>query len=91
MNKAELISAIATKTKMSKSQIENYLDATLIIIQKTVSMGEEVKIVGFGSFSKILRKSKTGRNPKTGQTVNVPKTTVPRFKPGKDFKDLVKK
>lgn len=91
MNKAELIIAIANKTKMSKSQIENYLDATLNIIQKTVSDGEEVKIVGFGSFCKTVRKAKTGRNPKTGQTVKVPNTTIPRFKPGKDFRDLVKK
>lgn len=90
MNKAELVSAIANKTKMSKSQIESYLDVTLSIIQKTVSKGEEVKIVGFGSFSKTIRKAKMGRNPKTGQTVNVPNTNVPRFKPGKEFKDLVK-
>lgn len=90
MNKAELIIAIANKTKMNKSQIENYLDATLNIIQKTVSNGEEVKIVGFGSFCKTVRKAKTGRNPKTGQTVKVPNTTIPRFKPGKDFRDLVK-
>lgn len=91
MNKAELVSAIALKTKMNKSQTENFLDMTITIIQKTVSNGEEVKIVGFGSFCKTIRKAKTGRNPKTGQTVNVPNTTIPRFKPGKDFKDLVKK
>lgn len=91
MNKAELVSAIATKTKISKSQIENYLDVTLHIIQRTVSSGEEVKIVGFGSFCKTVRKAKTGRNPKTGQVVKVPNTNVPRFKPGKEFKDLVKK
>lgn len=90
MNKAELVNAIASKTKLSKVQVESYLDATLNIIQKTVSKGEEVKIVGFGSFSKTVRKAKTGRNPKTGQTVNVPNTNVPRFKPGKEFKDLVK-
>lgn len=91
MNKAELVNAIANKTKTSKSQIENYLDVTLTIIQKTVSDGEEVKLVGFGSFCKTIRKAKTGRNPKTGQIIKVPNTTVPRFKPGKDFKDLVKK
>jgi DNA-binding protein HU-beta len=90
MNKAELVAAIAAKTKMSKSHIENYLDATVTIIQRTVSNGEEVKIVGFGSFSKTTRKAKTARNPKTGQTIKLPNTNVPRFKPGKDFKDLVK-
>jgi DNA-binding protein HU-beta len=90
MNKAELVSAIADKTKTSKIQAENYLDVTLSIIQKTVSKGEEVKIVGFGSFSKAVRKAKTGRNPKTGQTIKIANTTVPRFKPGKEFKDSVK-
>ncbi len=90
MNKAELIAAIATKTNSSKTQVEKYLDSTLAIIQKTVSKGEEVKIVGFGSFCRTERKAKTGRNPRTGQTVKVPLTQVPRFKPGKEFKDLVK-
>lgn len=90
MNKAELVSAIASKTKASRTQVEDYLDVTLSIIQKTVSNGEEVKLVGFGSFSKSVRKAKTGRNPKTGQTIKVPITNVPRFKPGKDFKDSVK-
>ena len=91
MNKSELVSAIATKTNMSKNQVENYLDVTLSIIQKTVSKGEEVKIVGFGSFTRALRKAKTARNPKTGATVKLPNTNVPRFKPGKEFKDSVKK
>ena len=91
MNKSELVSAIATKTNMSKNQVENYLDVTLSIIQKTVSKGEEVKIVGFGSFTRAMRKAKTARNPKTGATVKVPNTNVPRFKPGKEFKDSVKK
>ena len=90
MNKAELVTAIASRTKASKSQVEDYLDVTLAIIQKTVSNGEEVKLVGFGSFCKSVRKAKTGRNPKTGQTIKVPITNVPRFKPGKDFKDSVK-
>ena len=90
MNKAELVTAIADKTKTSKMQAENYLDVMLSIIQKTVSKGEEVKIVGFGSFSRAVRKAKTGRNPKTGQTIKLPNTNVPRFKPGKEFKDIVK-
>lgn len=90
MNKADLISAISVRTKLNKAQAENYLNCTLEIIQKTVSQGEEVKLVGFGTFCKTERKPKTGRNPKTGQTYKIPTTQVPRFKPGKDFKDLVK-
>jgi DNA-binding protein HU-beta len=90
MNKAELISAISIRTKLNKTQAENYLNCTLEIIQKMVSQGEEVKLVGFGTFCKTERKPKTGRNPKTGQTYAIPTTQVPRFKPGKDFKELVK-
>jgi len=90
MNKAELVAAISTRTKLNKAQVETYLNSTLEIIQKTVAQGGEVKIVGFGTFCKAERKPKTGRNPKTGQTYQIPTTRVPRFKPGKDFKDLVK-
>ncbi len=90
MNKAELVTAIAVKAKLSKVLAESCLDTTLAIIQKTVSQGEDVKIVGFGTFCKTERKPKTGRNPKTGQTYKIPTTTVPRFKPGKEFKDVVK-
>ncbi len=90
MNKSELVSAIAAKSKLSKSTAENCLDSTLDIILSAVSQGDEVKIVGFGTFCKTERKPKTGRNPKTGQTYKIPTTTVPRFKPGKEFKDSVK-
>jgi DNA-binding protein HU-beta len=90
MNKSELVQAISTKTKTSKTQIEDWLDATLEIIQKTVSKGEDVKLVGFGSFQKTKRRAKTGRNPKTGETLKIPETSIPRFKPGKEFKNRVK-
>ena len=91
MNKFELISAISEKTKMSKTQVETLLNSTNDVIQKTVSKGEEVKIVGFGSFQKQSRKAKTGRNPKTGETHIIPECYIPRFKPGKDFKELISK
>lgn len=86
MNKAELIELVSQKTKFTKTQSEALLDATLEIIQKQVSKGHEVKLVGFGTFSRVKRKAKQGRNPKTGETVKIPATNVPRFKPGKDFK-----
>lgn len=90
MNKAQLVDQLASRTRLTKSQSENVLDATLEIIQKTVSKGEEVKLVGFGTFSRLARKSRTGRNPKTGQAVAIPGGKIPRFRPGKDFKDQVK-
>jgi DNA-binding protein HU-beta len=89
MNKAQLIEKVAEKTGLTKTQSEDFLDATLQIIQKSVAKGDEVKLVGFGTFSRLNRKSRNGRNPKTGAPVMIPGSKVPRFKPGKDFKDLL--
>lgn len=89
MNKAQLVEKLADKMSLSKSQAESFLDATLEIIQKSVAKGDEVKLVGFGTFSRLSRKSRNGRNPKTGAPVVIPGSKVPRFKPGKDFKDLL--
>ncbi len=90
MNKAELIEKVASKTKLTKVQSEDVIDAALEIISKTVAKGDEVKLVGFGTFSMTSRRSRTGRNPKTGTKLVIPAAKVPKFKPGKDFKDLVK-
>lgn len=91
MNKAQLIEKLAEKTKSTKSHSELILDAAIEIIQKAVSKGDEVKLVGFGTFSRSNRKSRPGRNPKTGEPVTIPGSKVPRFKPGKDFKELINK
>ncbi|MBN8541646.1 MAG: HU family DNA-binding protein [Deltaproteobacteria bacterium] len=90
MNKAELIEKVATKTKLTKVQSEGVIDAALEIISKTVAKGDEVKLVGFGTFSMTSRRSRTGRNPKTGTKLVIPAAKVPKFKPGKDFKELLK-
>jgi DNA-binding protein HU-beta len=89
MNKAQLVEKLSQKTNLPKNQAEEILDATIEIIQKTVSKGDEVKLVGFGTFSGLSKKARTGRNPKTGAPVSIPGSKVPRFKPGKDFKDLL--
>lgn len=90
MNKAQLVERVATETRITKVQSEALLDAALAVIQKAVADGDEVKLVGFGTFSAGDRKPRTGRNPKTGETVLIPSTKVPRFKPGKDFRDLLR-
>ena len=90
MNKAQLVEKISALTRTTKQQSETILDATLEVIQKAVSKGDEVKLVGFGSFCLTNRKARPGRNPKTGASVQIPGSRVPRFKPGKDFKDQVK-
>lgn len=89
MNKAELIERVAKRSKMTKAQTELLLDAAIEVIQKAVSTGEEVKIVGFGTFDRASRKQRNGRNPKTGSTIVIPASRVPRFRPGKEFKSLV--
>jgi DNA-binding protein HU-beta len=89
MNKAQFIEKLSGKTSLTKSQCEQFLDATLEIIQKSVAKGDEVKLVGFGTFSKLDRKARNGRNPKTGAPVTIPGAKVPRFKPGKDFRNIL--
>lgn len=89
MNKAQLIEKVSQRTNLTKTQSEVFLDATLEIIQKAVAKGDEVKLVGFGTFSRLNRKTRSGRNPKTGAPVTIPGAMVPRFKPGKDFKELM--
>ncbi len=89
MNKAELVEKVAKKTKFTKTQTEIALDAAIEVIQAAVSSGDEVKIVGFGTFDRASRKQRNGRNPKTGTTIVIPASRVPRFRPGKEFKSLV--
>lgn len=91
MNKAEFIEKLSERLKIPKNQTENVLDETLELIQKTVSKGEEVKLVGFGSFTRTQRKSRPGRNPKTGEFAQIEAMQIPRFKPGKEFRTRVSK
>ena len=88
MNKAELVDKVAKKTAMTKLQSEQVIDAALEVIAKSVSAGDDVKLVGFGTFSRSARRSRTGRNPKTGTKLVIPASRVPKFKAGKDFRDL---
>ena len=88
MNKADLIERVSKQTELSKLQSEQVIDAALDVIAKAVSKGDEVKIVGFGTFSRGTRKSRAGRNPKTGTKLVIPAARVPKFKAGKDFRDL---
>ncbi|WP_347356264.1 HU family DNA-binding protein [Bdellovibrio sp.] len=89
MNKAQLVELVAEKTKTTKTQSEQILDATLEAIQEALKDGEEVKLVGFGTFTRTSRKARQGRNPKTGETVKIPSAYIPKFKPGKDLKDAL--
>ena len=89
MNKVELVNTLAAKTGQTKRTSEEMLDAILDTIKDTVSDGDKVTLVGFGTFAMSERSARRGRNPRTGDTIDIPAKKVPRFVPGKDFKDAV--
>ena len=88
MNKAELIEALSGRLGDRKSATAA-LDAVLAEIQNAVTKGDKVSITGFGVFEKRVRAARTARNPRTGESVKVKKTSVPAFRPGASFKELV--
>ena len=90
MNKGELIDVIAPSTDLSKNVIDNVVSATIETVMDTVADGEKVTLIGFGSFEPRDRKARDGRNPKTGEVIKIPATTIPAFSAGKGFKDRVK-
>lgn len=90
MNKADLITAIETRLGGKKAATDA-VDAVLDAIIREVARGNKVTITGFGTFEKVTRAARTGRNPRTGDTVPIKKTAVPKFKPGTGFKAVVAK
>jgi DNA-binding protein HU-beta len=91
MNKEELIQEVAKKTKTSQKAVSDVLAYAIDSIEKSVAKGKKVTLVGFGTFDRRKRKARTGRNPQTGKSIQIPAKTVPVFTAGKKFKDLVGK
>ena len=89
MNKNELIGCVAEKAGISKAAAGEAVEAMLDCITGTLKSGDEVRILGFGNFSVANRKATTARNPRTGETINVPASKAPKFKAGKALKDAV--
>ncbi len=89
MNKAELIDALAAKLDGSKKQASEAVEAVFDAIQHAVAAGEKVAITGFGVFERAERAARTARNPRTGETVKVKATSVPKFRAGSEFKAVV--
>jgi DNA-binding protein HU-beta len=89
VNKAELIDAVTRHLGADKRTATHAVEAVVDTITRTVAAGEKVAITGFGVFEKIERGARTARNPATGATVRVKKTSVPKFRPGSNFKDVV--
>ena len=90
MNKADLIEAIATDVNLSKADAGRALDSITKRITQTLKKGENVTLVGFGTFSVTKRKARTGRNPQTGEAIKIKARKVPKFKAGKDLTTAVK-
>jgi DNA-binding protein HU-beta len=91
MNKTELTDAVAEAADMTKADAARALDAVLSTISGTLAKGEQVGVVGFGTFLVRQRAARTGRNPQTGAEIQIAAATVPAFKPGKALKDAVNK
>jgi len=90
MNKTDLIQTVADKAALSKKDSEKAVNAVLDGIMETVADGEKVQIIGFGTFERRERAAKMGRNPSTGEKIEIPATRVPAFKAGKAFKERIK-
>lgn len=89
MNKTELIDAVAEGADISKAAATRAVDTMLNSISKSLANGDQVTLVGFGTFSVKDRAARTGRNPRTGEPINIPAAKVPGFKAGKALKDAV--
>jgi DNA-binding protein HU-beta len=89
MNKSELIDAVASGTGLSRTDATNATDALLDSIVGTLKQGDQVTLVGFGTFSVRARAARSGRNPQTGETIQIKASNSPGFKAGKAFKDAV--
>jgi len=89
MNKAELIDAVASAADLSRSEAANATDAVLDNIVSALAKGDQVNITGFGTFSVRDRAARSGRNPQTGETIQIKASKSPGFKAGKAFKDAV--
>lgn len=89
MNKAELIGQLTAELGLTKADCERVLDSTIENIKKSVKKGGDVTLVGFGTFTRAKRKARIGRNPQTGSEIKIAACTVPKFRPGKAFKEYL--
>ena len=89
MNKNDLVESVAKAAGLSKADAAKAVDSVLDQVTASLAKGDEVRLVGFGTFSVANRAASTGRNPRTGETINIPASKQPKFKAGKALKDAV--
>lgn len=91
MNKSELVAAVAQKAELSKKDAEKAVAAVTTAIADALSAGDKVQLVGFGTFEVRQREARTGKNPRTGESIQIAASKVPAFKAGKALKEVVNK
>ena len=89
MNKTELVAAVAEQTELSKKDAEAALKAFIDVVSEELKKGEKVQLVGFGTFEVSERAAREGRNPQTGETMEIKASKTPKFKAGKALKDMM--
>ena len=89
MNKGELIEFVANDTQLTKADCARVVEALIDHVRKAVRKGDDVKLTGFGTFTRAKRQARTGRNPQTGAEIQIPAARVPKFKPGKEFRSML--
>ena len=89
MNKTELVAAIAEKTGLTKKDAEGAVKAFTDTVAEQLKAGDKIQLVGFGTFEVAERAARTGKNPQTGEAINIPASKAPKFKAGKALKDVV--
>ena len=90
MNKTELVTAVAAKAELSKKDAEAAVNAVFDSVKDALAEGDKVSLIGFGTFSVKTRAARTGLNPRTKETIEIPESKVPAFKAGSALKDAVK-
>ncbi len=91
MNKTDLVTSMAEKGELSKKDAEKALNAFIESVEETLSKGDKIQLVGFGTFEVRERAARKGRNPQTKEEIDIPATKAPVFKVGKGLKDIVNK
>lgn len=89
MNKVDFVNAISEKADCTKKDAAKYLDTIVDVITETLGKGEKISLVGFGTFEVVDRDARIGRNPKTGETIEIPASKSPKFKAGSKLKEIV--
>jgi DNA-binding protein HU-beta len=89
VNKNDLVAAVSSNTGLSKADSTRAVDEVFDVITKSLKQGDEVRLVGFGTFVVSKRAATQGRNPRTGETIQIPASKLPKFRAGKGLKDAV--